>query len=712
MPPPSEERLRLLQEANRRGLLEGDTKAAYDEAVRRGLIQEATPFEAAVERSTAMPERRLPTELAPFDDVRVPARVNVNPPSDPSFARSFKLGFVEDPETQKRMMAESMFPGDPEAINRFGYVNGDLVFVNDAGDLERVTGGGVAGRAGAIGAYAPEAIGGAAMSASPFPVVTGAIGAMGGRAFKRIIGNLVFDEPQTALGNAADIATQGAFDVAGGAIGKGVATLAARNAVRGVSELDTGAALARRTAIQDATGIELDLAQVTNLPKLKALKIWARNFPGKASEIVQASDDAIAGQVDDAINRVLNTVSEPISVADDATRAGMRGINAAGAAIEAARIGVAKRAQPFYMRALQETTPVDPAPAIKILDDALATAKGRQAATLRRAKNLFSNAEGGIDTSIRGLHAAKLGLDEMMERVGSSALDRLSRRQLTQAQQALTEQLINASPAYAQGHSTFMKGMQDIVEPLRNSPVGVLANIGDQNAATAAAKLFNNGNITPQGMSQAKDAILALEEAQPEFAGTWNGLVRQWLESQFNAAAKELQTGQALNVAGKFRQRVFGTNRQKAALRNALGEDALSLFEVTMDALEMAARTPTASSATAFNQLISEEMRGSTGSITRAVAQPRQTLIDYIDEEYLQKQAVRIAEALTDPTKVAQLRALRELKPSTERSMIAAGIVGIGVPTSAAVQGASSQPADQLPPEYLRQQQRARQTSQ
>ena len=134
-----------------------------------------------------------------------------------------------------------------------------------------------------------------------------------------------------------------------------------------------------------------------------------------------------------------------------------------------------------------------------------------------------------------------------------------------------------------------------------------------------------------------------------------------------------------MNVAGKFRQAVIGTKAQKEAMAEALGPEALELFEVTMEALQAVSRTPTASSATEFNRLITEELIGSVGSVSRAVLQPRTTAIKAIDENFLQAQAVRIAEALTDPSKVAQLNALKELKASTERSVIAASIIGLSI---------------------------------
>lgn len=718
-----DERLELLQEANRRGLLSGEQKQLYDEAVRRGLI-EPTPFETARAQSTTAPERRLPPDLAPYDDVRVPARVDVQPPSDPSFRRSFAGGVIQDPQTEIRHFAGQMFPNDPNAEQRFGHVNGDVVYVNDEGKLERVTGGGFSGRAGSVAAYLPEIVGGTVGSFNPTaPVASGAVGAAGGRAFKRIIGNLVYGEPQTSAGVAADIATEGALDAAGGLAAKGFTKLAGRRAVSGLGQLDEAAAASTRQRIADATGIELDLAQVANLQKLDDLKRWAANFPGEASQVIQAHDEAVAGQVDNAIRRLVNVVSET----DDAARAGIRGINAAEAAIQGARTEVADRVGPLYRRAFEQGGEVDALPVVNLINEKLKLAKGSQAAALRKARS-FLNApgttrksareafeEGGtaavreasqagsqpvLDTSVRGLHAAKLALDEMLERRGTTALGRTTRRDIREIKDALLHQLSEASPAYDQARQMFAEQTRQLVDPLENSVVGVLSKIDDTRAATSAAKLFNNGNVTPQGIRAAKQAILKAEQADPELAGSWNGLVRQWLESRFNQASREIQTGEAINVAGKFRQRIFGRDQQKEAMRIAIGDDAQELFDITMEALGMAARVRTGGSATAFNQLVTEEMRSGGGSLTRAAArltQPRQTLLESLDQGFLEDQAVRIAEALTDPAKVRQLRALKGIRPSAERAAIALGILS-GVGAEAALSEFAE--TDRLPETY------------
>lgn len=603
--------------------------------------------------------------------VRVPATVPQTVSGEGmGFGESFKQGFIEDADVRIRRLAQKKFPDDPNAMNRFGIVDGEIVFVNDQGILERASSG-AADVAGKVLSLSPEIAGSVAGTfASGNPAIGGAVGAAGGSALKDIIGGMIFGDPKTPVGVLQDMGAEFALDLATAGIGKGVAGIANRRAVQGVDE-SVFKSEAKRQAVKEATGIELDLAQVTNLPKLKALKLWARNFPGEASEIIRANDELIAGQVDTAITRVLNAVAKE----GDTAVLGKNAINAADAAITAARAEVASKVSPLYQQAFSEGSAVDIKPVVDLLKEKLATAKGSRRQRLLSVLATFKapGKKKGFDTSVQGLHGSKLAIDEMFEGRGSEALGNTIKRDLVEVKGALLDQLSEASPAYDLARKTFDEETARLVDPLRNGIVGVLASVPDQKAATAAARMFADGNVNAAAIRTARRAI---EQQNPE---AWNGIVRQWLGHQFNAASKELQTGQTMNVAGKFRQRVIGTSAQREAMIEALGPNARQLFETTMEALQFVSRTPTSSSATEFNRLITEEMRGAVGSIGRAMMQPRATGIRAIEDNFLQKQATRIAEALTDPSKVNQLKVLSELRPSTEKAAIAASIIGLSI---------------------------------
>lgn len=638
---------------------------------------------------------------------------NVSEASKPlGFGTSVLTGLVDDLPTKLRIVAEKMFPDDPQAVRRFGFIDGQIVFVNDQGQLERAQGGFRDWLGGMVGGPGPAIAGGIIGSAAgPEGTVAGAtgaaaLGAAAGEAYRKIAGAVLLDEPQTTMGNVGAIATEGALSGAGALIGGGVSALRGRAAIKGLEDLDVATANAQRDAIRTATGIELDLAQVTNNPKLKALKTWASNFPGVASEIMKANSDLVRGQVDSAIQRILTTISkEP----DTATQ-GLRGINAASAAIETAKLQVSAKAGPLYRQAFAEGASVDPQPVVTMIEEMLSGAKGSQASTLRRALSYFYTGKGeerALDTSLEGLHATKLALDEMLERRGSSSLGRTTYREVVRIKNALVEAMGEASPTYKSAMDTFASETARLVDPLQQSVVGVLAQVDDLSAATAAAKIFNAGNVTPQMVMNARTAIEAAEKANPRLEGAWNGLVRQWLSRNFvRAAAESPSSGVAANLAGKFRAAVVGTDTQKRALvaaleprANAPPTNTLMMVDDVLSALRMVSRTPTSSSATEFNRLLTQELSPG-GSIIRGVTQPRKTLIEGIQQRVLERNAKAIAEALTDPSKVSQLRALQGISDAQQRATIAASVIGL-ISAGEAGRSVLFPPGTEIPPALL-----------
>src|SRR5690606_38959408 len=126
------------------------------------------------------------------------------------FLANFKSEFVRDPETKKRIFAEAIF-GDPSKTDKIRELD-DGRWVADLGGEYKIVDEGFLSSLGQFAGQAPEIVGGVAGTfATANPYVGAVAGEVTGRAVKQIIGNLVFDEPQTSAGNAADLALSGAL---------------------------------------------------------------------------------------------------------------------------------------------------------------------------------------------------------------------------------------------------------------------------------------------------------------------------------------------------------------------------------------------------------------------------------------------------------------------------------------------------------------------
>jgi hypothetical protein len=165
----------------------------------------------------ANPDRspvQLPGESRPGGDLitrdgQVMLAPRIRPAEEANFGAAFKSNFVEDPDTQRRLVAESLGI-DP---SRVGMDNGRPVYVDDDGQLRYVSSTGSRIGAAAL-ANAPEAVGAVVGGMSASPVAGSALGVTGARGLKRAAAGVIFDEPQTISGNLRDVATERVLDLA------------------------------------------------------------------------------------------------------------------------------------------------------------------------------------------------------------------------------------------------------------------------------------------------------------------------------------------------------------------------------------------------------------------------------------------------------------------------------------------------------------------
>lgn len=578
------------------------------------------------------------------------------------FMANLKANIPEDPETSQRVMAESAGMRSED----MGTINNRPVFKNARGEMEYADAGG-ASRFGKAMANAPEFVGGAVGSLAS-PIAGTAIGATGGKAAKQILSSIVFDEPQTTAGNVKGLATEAAVNaVPAGALKAGGA-LYNRAAVRNAEKFDLPAARALQDRIKGSTGIELDLAQAANIPQLRDLKKWAAKFPSDAREIIAALDTKQAGQVGDAItDRVLKALARD---EDPSVLAGA-GVNAASNAIKMAKLERSAAVKPLYDEAYKQ----------EIGESTLNSFRGdpiisRSLNKVRNATEYKKDLQGVPDTSIKVLDLAKRDLDDQVD-VALRAGERDKARRLSEARDRLVKATdAAAGESYKRARSEYQRLSKELVEPLENGSVGILAKIKGPAMVRQVAKVMDDVLANPNAV---KGLRVALTNQQgPE---SWNKLVKLSLAKQFDKAAKETQGGDVVNLAGKFRQAVVGTPSRAKAMDEALDPSVRPVFDDLMESLQLIAREARSrgGSDTAFNQEITKLQKGGAfTSLGRFVTAPAKTIREALDGKVLEKNSVALAEALTDPAKLKVLKELRKMRPSTERALAILGVAGIG----------------------------------
>lgn len=584
------------------------------------------------------------------------------PAENLNFAASFKQNVVDDPETKRRLIAESLFPNDPKGTERVGFADGVAVYVDDTGALRRVSP--KTASAGAIAlASAPEVIGATIGTLSGSPIAGAALGGAAGKAFKQIAGNLLLDEEQTPGGNALEIGKEAAVNTVAGLVGKGIAKFGDRGRIIDYTPADRQAAEKVVTDVKNKFGIDLDLAQASGDRKLIALRNYAARYPGKSAELIQAVDEAAQGQFEGATKRVLDLVAK----AEPSEVAGARGVNAAKLTIDTAKQKVYKDVEPLYEAAYAAVPEITDTKILEMLQlpyfDAAFTS-GQKIAKLEG--NAIAK---GAKPDLRSMDYTKRALDDRID-----TLKAAGKKQEARALKLRRDEFVQSiddlpNQQWQLARKRYGELINAEVKPLEDGVVGVLANIQDAKLATAAAKILSDPNITAQQIRSARSAMSA---SDPD---AFNGLVRQWLGQKFDLALKETQTGDVVNPAGKFRQAVYGSPADREKAEAMLPGNAAKVFDELMGAAEKLASTPIRGSDTAYNHLITEQLKGKALAAISWIISPRQAARNAAEQKALQNGVDSLTEALLNPQKRNQLRQIAKMAPSTRQAIMLGAVL-------------------------------------
>lgn len=652
------------------------------------------------------------TPYNPFNDEEVTIdsymRTEV-PPLQPSrggnFTATLKSSIPEDMGTRRRILAQELFPNDPQGVNRVGFVDDKPVYVDENGQLRQVTGKWSNRGVGVLKAT-PEVAGSFVGSfATGNPITGAALGAAGAAGLKRSASALLLKEPVTPGGVLGEMGAEAATDVAGGLVGRGIASFANRGRIADFTPENMRDALDRRIRLKESTGIDLDLAQASGNSKLIAIRAYAARYPGKSAELLQAADEAAKGQFESAVTRVMDSIAR----AAPAEVYGTKGMNAARMVIEAAKEARNQAVRPFYEAAgkvrlsaeVVEALRADPAlrhfagkvqrnplyqrdvgfdkaservtiPGVERTDLALKDAPGsRQGKLLEFTTRKTEDATYGSPLNPNNVKFWHYVQQEIDDEIAKSAKEPNKVRILTQARKDLNQKLEAASPAFAQANAYYSRVTRENIEPLESSAVGTLARITNPKAATAAARIFSDPNISAAELAATR-ASIAKQEGGKE---AWDGLVRQWVASRWNKALKETQTGSEVNPAGKLRQALIGTPEDKARMNVMLPPDAVQAFDDLMEAAQSLARTPTAGSNTMRDTEIKEQLKGTALTAYRYLTSPRQSIREAGEQRALERGTEAIAEAILNPMKRSQLRQVVRMAPGTKKLILLSGIL-------------------------------------
>jgi hypothetical protein len=405
------------------------------------------------------------------------------------------------------------------------------------------------------------------------------------------------------------------------------------------------------------TGAEA-IAQVTGNKSLLGTQRFVENAQSSQPIMNQFMTDRPAGQRQAFEGAVQNIGPQPTS----STPLNMR--NAAGELISGAEKSLTENVKPMYNRA--GNLAVYPEPAV------LANPKIQEAINKVTATAEYG-VKGGNPNQFETLIAAKKYLDDeykgQMNAV--TGLKKGAGEITATAANELSNYLKENSPAYKQGAYNFQTAQTQQLNPLRQGPVGQIAEGAD------AAQVLMPPKPVSLYPADIKRTVELLRRKDPEAVPSF---VRQQLEANFNEAAQNLQGGPNQMGGPKFAANIAGNKQQRDNLRTLItessGMQAYQGFEKFLDTMEAQGQRLPANSATTFNEMARQEMGA--GLLSKAATPLQPSRVAKFFEEYqMGNNSKKLAEMLVDPDSVNKLEELARTGPkSLKRQAIVNSLLG------------------------------------
>jgi hypothetical protein len=266
--------------------------------------------------------------------------------------------------------------------------------------------------------------------------------------------------------------------------------------------------------------------------------------------------------------------------------------------------------------------------------------------------------------SLKTLIAAKQYLDDQYSKQMNAVTgaEKNAARITWTANRQLDDYLNTVSPDYARGSQKFEVAQTTQMNPLRQGPVGQIAE-----GATGADVLMPQKPVSLYPADIKRTADL-LRRKDPNALPEWT---RQNLESIFNETTQNVGGVQNQFGGPKFASTIAGNKQQRDNLRTLVtetsGMQAWQGFERFLDVMQAQGQRMPANSATAFNQMTSEELKRGMASKVATPLKPS-NVVNFLEDMQLSRNATLLSKMLVDPDSVSKLEELARTGPKSAKA--------------------------------------------
>lgn len=595
-------------------------------------------------------------------------------------ATAFMGGIPTDKQSAIKYFAEKR--GIP--TNRYRVIDGNIAYQADDGKFYKE----IVTPLETAGYYAPDVLEAApevatgiftapSTPAVAIPVTSAVAG--GANYLRQKIGEQLTGTPVDPLQVGLSAATAGVAE----AVPFGVKAFRERKTVRDIGGLDAFAMKELQSKAKNL-GIDLTPAEVTQLNSLMSQQKVLGNIPASSKKMQQFYEVRETEQIQPAVEKFLNQVSS-VSDQTQAGKLGLDALNARKVQLEEARdLATA----PLYEASFAQAKPVDVTNIVKNIDQKLKTAKGEQAGFLARTKALLYKEppvidadgnvvrQGVLDDRLDALQNAKFQMDKMFKDEAFTSLDKKIQAQLTEIQQNLVRTMGKDNPKYLEANKAFAEASKPIEEFTTRKTGTSLTQISPDNLNQFATRVFSGND--PQTIRYVREQV---EATNPE---AWQAVTRAYMQDVWEKALtpSKGQKGMKLDTGAEWQNLLLGGRKQQDALRAALGDDSFMALRDLSGVLKSAGSVKKLGSDTAFNQEILREMtkaaeQDPTGIAARIIGtgiSPQdwgRRINEWATERAFAQNADKLADIITSPQGIQQLKELRKMSPTSAKTWAA-----------------------------------------
>ena len=628
------------------------------------VIQEQAALHSIPKKSYGSPITGMGGSPGPTAEEKMRTMPIKGAEGGPGFLESMRLGTMEDTQTKIDQLAKKRFPSLPleEARKRYGVVGGDIIFVDDEGQLNREISGFISGSGEFLGESGPAIVGGVigGMTGGPGGA---ALGAAGGEALKKDFA-LTQGDKQTALGNLRDLGIEAILNAVGWKVGDLFGKkIIDRRTVKDIAKFDKS----QTEKLMDTArryGIELTPAEASDLGSLIAQQTRLGMSFDDAGDIIRQFYQRRAQQVDRAVNQELGGVPPASEVGAEARTVGKQFVEDARSARDTAAGPMYDLAKNKTLIPEKEFMRFESDDYIRgILDKIASDPKYGLMDTPRNSFQVIDQAKKAIDDEISTALRAGKKYEAQVIAKKRDALVRLADQKF---------------PGYKEARDVWRR-QNAPVEEAENSLLGQLAGLKDTRLASVADKILSSKNIDAADVRQARRIFSSQGKEK-----SWDDLINVYLRRQWEDIRLP-QSGSEINKGANFKKAVFGTERQQKILEAAMGPKRFKSFKDLMDVLEATGRVPKGQSMTQPAQVAAKEEAFEVSPLaSRAkvdIADPLSSfnLRDWWVNAKVKDWQTQIANVITNPGSLKELEKLRKLKSLSPASQDAISITSTAI---------------------------------